>query len=133
MKETSSTKTASSVSSSNQPIRMSSDTSTSSVKKKKTSTRSMMKHLIGVVSQLSSKVNLVLQKKDKPNKRFSGEDMVNVEEEEPYNHGPEMNFDDTCVYGLEKEFVPTATGHVVDPSPEIVQLDEKAVTPIGTP
>ncbi|CAH1435964.1 unnamed protein product [Lactuca virosa] len=112
---------------------MSSDTSARSVKKMKTSTRSLMKHLIGVVCHLSSKVDLVLQKHDKPNTRFSGEDLVNEEEEEGDYHGSEMNFDDTFVHGLEKEFGPSGTGHVVESSPEIVQLDNKTTTPIARP
>ncbi|CAH1420897.1 unnamed protein product [Lactuca virosa] len=56
---------------------MSSDTSTRSVEKKKTITKTLMKRLIGVVADLTHEVDHVLQKKGKPHIGFSGgEDMV---------------------------------------------------------
>ncbi|KAL7609965.1 hypothetical protein Lser_V15G10052 [Lactuca serriola] len=65
--ETSSKETAINASTSQQPeverTYMSSDTSKRSVKKKKTSTKSLVKHLIGVVADLTSKVDRILQKK----------------------------------------------------------------------
>ncbi|CAH1440110.1 unnamed protein product [Lactuca virosa] len=89
--ETSSTETATNDSSSQRPkverTYMSSETSTRSVKKKKTITKALVKRLIGVVAKLTSKVDRVLQKKDEPDTRFGEEeDMVNEEEEETYYH-----------------------------------------------
>ena len=110
---------------------MSNDTSTRLVKKKKTSTKTLMKHLIGVVADLTSKVDRVLQKKDKPHTRFSGgEDMVNEEEEETYYHGTGINYDDTFMHSLDGEFGPATTGQYVKPSLEVVQHHKKTVTPI---
>ncbi|CAH1429083.1 unnamed protein product [Lactuca virosa] len=65
--ETSSTETVTNASTSQQPqvekSYMSSDTSSRSVKKKKTSIKALVKRLIGVVADLTSKVDIVLQKK----------------------------------------------------------------------
>ncbi|CAH1444101.1 unnamed protein product [Lactuca virosa] len=88
--ETSSTETATNASSSQQPeverTYMSSDTSTRSIKKK-TRTKALVKRLIGVVADLTSKVDRVLQKKDEPDTGFGEEeDMGNEEEKETYYH-----------------------------------------------
>ncbi|CAH1427562.1 unnamed protein product [Lactuca virosa] len=81
---------------------MSSDTSTRSVKKKKMSTKTLVNRLIGVVADLTSKVDRVLQIKDEPDTWFGEEeDMVNEEEEETYYHGPQLDYDDTSTHGLE--------------------------------
>ncbi|CAI9300786.1 unnamed protein product [Lactuca saligna] len=66
---------------------MSSDTSTKVVKKKKTSTKTLVKRIVGVVADLSFKVDRVLQKKDEPNTRFVKEvedEMINEDEEDAY-------------------------------------------------
>ncbi|CAH1415089.1 unnamed protein product [Lactuca virosa] len=90
--ETFSTESATNASSSQHPeierTYMSSDTSTMLVKKKKTNTKALVKRLLGVVADLSSKVDRVLQKKDEPDTGFGeeGEEMINEEEEETYYH-----------------------------------------------
>ncbi|CAI9264708.1 unnamed protein product [Lactuca saligna] len=104
--ETSSTETATNASTSQPPeierTYISSDASTRSVKKKKTSTKSLVKRLIGVVADLTSKVNRVLQKKYELDTGFGEEeDMVNEEEEETYYHGIQLHYDDTSTHGLE--------------------------------
>ncbi|CAI9294377.1 unnamed protein product [Lactuca saligna] len=106
--KTSSTKTTTNASTSQQPeverTYMSSDTLTRSVKKKKTSTKELVKRLIGVVAYLTSKVHRVLQQKDEPDTRFGEEeDMVNEEEEEIYYHGTQLHYDDTSTHGLEED------------------------------
>ncbi|CAH1434908.1 unnamed protein product [Lactuca virosa] len=91
--ETPSTESATNASSSQQPVvertYMSSDTSTRSVKKKKkTSTKALVKRLLSVVADLTSKLDRVLQKKDEPDTGFGEEEeIVNEEEEEPFYHG----------------------------------------------
>ncbi|CAI9276817.1 unnamed protein product [Lactuca saligna] len=100
---------------------MSRDTSTMSIKKNKTSTKTLMKHIICIVADLTSKVDHVLKKKDKPNTLFSGEDMVNEEDEETYHHGKELNYDDTFIHGLEVKVGLTTTWQYVEPSPDVVQ------------
>ncbi|CAH1450767.1 unnamed protein product [Lactuca virosa] len=89
--ETSSTEFATNASSSQQHeierTYMSSDTSTRSGKKKKMRTKELMKRLLGIVADLTSNVDRVLQKKDEPDTGFGEEeDMVNEEEEEIYYH-----------------------------------------------
>ncbi|CAI9277210.1 unnamed protein product [Lactuca saligna] len=69
--ETSSIETTTSVYTSQQPqverSHMSSDTSTRSVKKKKTSLKKLMKHLIGIVAELTSKIDSKPKLKKSPN------------------------------------------------------------------
>ena len=90
--ETSSTESATNASSSQYPeierTYISSDTSTRLVKKKKTSTKALVKRLLGVMADLTSKVDRVLQKKDESDTRFGGEEeeMINEKEEETYYH-----------------------------------------------
>ncbi|CAH1423022.1 unnamed protein product [Lactuca virosa] len=113
---------------------MSSDKSTRSVKKKKKSTKALVKRLIGVVADLTSKVDRLLQKKDKPDTGFSEEeDMVNEEEEETYYHGTELHYDDTFTHDLEGEVGHTPTGQYVEQSPDVGQHHKKTVTPIVRP
>ncbi|CAH1442685.1 unnamed protein product [Lactuca virosa] len=92
--QTSSTESATNASSSQhletETSYMSHDTSRL-VKKKKTSTKALVKRLLGVVADLSSKVDRVLQKKDEPDTNFEPdrgfreeEEMINEEEEEKY-------------------------------------------------
>ncbi|CAH1413528.1 unnamed protein product [Lactuca virosa] len=87
--ETSSTEIATNAYSSQQSeverTYMSSDTSRRSVKKKKTRTKSLVKRLIGIMADLTSKIDRVLLKKDEPGTGVGEEqDMGNEEEEETY-------------------------------------------------
>ncbi|CAH1421512.1 unnamed protein product [Lactuca virosa] len=128
--ETSSTETSTNASTSQQPeverTYMSSDTSTRSVKKKKTSTKALVKRLIDVVGELTYKVDRVLQKKDEPHIGFrEGEDMVNEEEEETYYHGTQLHYDDSFTHGMEGKVGRTPTGKNVEPSPDVGQHDKK--------
>ncbi|CAI9285804.1 unnamed protein product [Lactuca saligna] len=68
---------------------MSTDTSTRLVKKKKTSIKALVKRLLSVVADLSSKVDHVLNKKDEPDTGFGDkeEEMINEEQKETYYHG----------------------------------------------
>nr|KAJ0195262.1 hypothetical protein LSAT_V11C700357410 [Lactuca sativa] len=76
--ETSSTESAANASSSQhlevERTYMSSDTSTRLVKKKKMGTKALVKRLLSVVADLSSKVDRILQKKDEPDTGFGEED-----------------------------------------------------------
>ncbi|CAH1413220.1 unnamed protein product [Lactuca virosa] len=108
---------------------MSSDTSTRSVKKKKMSTKALVKRLIGVVADLTSKVDRVLQKKDEQDTWFGEEeDMVNEEEEETYYHGTQLEYDDTSTPGLKRDVGRTPMH--VEPSPDVGEHHKKTVTPI---
>ncbi|CAH1448597.1 unnamed protein product [Lactuca virosa] len=106
------------------------DTSTKVVKKKKTSTKALVKRLLGVVADLSSKVDRVLQKKDEPNTRFveeeEEEEMINEDEEEAYYHGTQFEYG-----GLEGEVGRTPTHG--EPSSDVGEHHSKTVTPIGWP
>nr|KAJ0190074.1 hypothetical protein LSAT_V11C800453180 [Lactuca sativa] len=116
---------------------MSNDTSRLT-KKKKTSTKALVKRLIGVVAELTSKVDRELQKKDVPetNVELDGgfqeeEEMVNEEEEEKYQHHTYFNYDDIETHGLEGEFGPTPTH--VEQSSDVGEDHTKEMTPIGRP
>ncbi|CAH1416160.1 unnamed protein product [Lactuca virosa] len=105
---------------------MSSDTSTRSVKKKKTSTKALVKRLVGFVADLTSKVDRVLQKKDESDTGFGEEeDMVNEKEEETYYHGTQLHYDDTFTHGLEGEVGHTPTGKNVESSSDVGQHHKK--------
>ncbi|CAH1426508.1 unnamed protein product [Lactuca virosa] len=111
----------------------SSDTSTRVVKKKKISTKALVKRLLGVVAELSSKVDRVLHEKDEPNKRFveeeeeeEEEEMINEEDEEPYYHDTQFDYG-----GLEEKVAPTPTHG--EPSQDVGEHDTKIVTLIGRP
>ncbi|CAH1445497.1 unnamed protein product [Lactuca virosa] len=108
--ETSSTESATNASSSQhleiETSYMSNDTSRL-VKKKKTSTKALVKRLLGVVADLSSKVDRILQKKDEPDKNVEPdrgfreeeeveeeEEMINEEEEEKYYQDTHFDYDD---------------------------------------
>ncbi|CAH1454342.1 unnamed protein product [Lactuca virosa] len=131
--DTCSTESATNASSSQHPeietTYTSSDTSTRVVKKKKSSTKALVKRLLGVVAELSSKVDRVLHEKDEPNKRFveeEEEEMINEEDEEPYYHDTQFDYG-----GLEEKVVPTPTHG--EPSQDVGEHDTKIVTPIGRP
>ncbi|CAH1428498.1 unnamed protein product [Lactuca virosa] len=131
--ETSSTESVTNGSSSQHPeierTYTSSDTSTKVVKKKKTSTKALLKRLLGVVADLSSKVDCVLQKKDELNTRFieeEEEEMINEEEEEACYHGTQFEYG-----GFEGEVGRTPTHG--EPSPDVGEHHKKTVTPIGRP
>ncbi|CAH1444171.1 unnamed protein product [Lactuca virosa] len=122
---------------------MSNDTSRL-VKKKKTSTKALVKRLLGVVTDLSSKVDCVLQKKDEPDTNVEldrgfreeeeveeEEDMINEEEEEKYYHDTHFDYDDIGTHGLEGEFGPTPTH--VEPSSGVGEHHTKEMTPIVRP
>ncbi|CAH1436605.1 unnamed protein product [Lactuca virosa] len=134
--ETYSTESATNASSSQQPVvertYMSSDTSKRSVNKKnkkKTNTKALVKRLLGVVADLTSKVDRVLQKKDEPHTGFGEEEeMVNEEEEEPFYHGTHLDYDDISTHGLEGEVARTPMH--VEPSPDVGEHHKKTVTPI---
>ncbi|CAI9279205.1 unnamed protein product [Lactuca saligna] len=69
-----------------------------------TSKKALVKRLIGVVADLNSKIERILQKKDEPDTAFGeDEDMVNEEEEETYYYRTQLEYDDTSTYGLEGE------------------------------
>ncbi|CAH1414874.1 unnamed protein product [Lactuca virosa] len=129
--ETCSTESATNASSSQPPeierTYTSSDTSTKVVKKKKTITKALVKRLLGVVADLSSKVDRVLQKKDEPNTRFVEdeveEEMINEDEEEAYYHGTQFKYG-----GLEEEVGRTPTHG--EPSSDLGEHHSKTVTPI---
>ncbi|CAI9270031.1 unnamed protein product [Lactuca saligna] len=102
--ETSSIESGTNASSSQHPeietSYMSNDTSRW-VKKKKTSTKALVKRLLGVVADLTSKVDHVLQKKDEPDRNIEPdrgfreeEEMINEEEEEKYYHDTHLHYDD---------------------------------------
>ncbi|KAL7607193.1 hypothetical protein Lser_V15G20434 [Lactuca serriola] len=98
-------------------------------KKKKSSTKALVKRLLGIVAELSSKVDRVLEEKDEPNKRFvedeeEEEEMINEEGEEAYCHDTQFDY-----AGLEEKVVPTP----MEPSPDLGEHDTKIVTPIGRP
>ncbi|CAH1442010.1 unnamed protein product [Lactuca virosa] len=137
--ETSSTDSATNASSSQhlETSYMSNDTSRL-VKKKKTSTKALVKRLLGVVADLSSKVDRVLQKKDEPDTNVEPdrgfrveEEMINEEEEEKYYHDTHFDYDDIGTHGLEGEFGPTPTH--VDPSSDVGEHHTKEMTPIVRP
>ncbi|CAH1442764.1 unnamed protein product [Lactuca virosa] len=109
--QTSSTESATNASSSQhletETSYMSHDTSRL-VKKKKTSTKALMKRLLGVVADLSSKVDRVLQKNDEPDTNFEPdrrfreeEEMINEEEEEKSYHDTHFDYDNIGSHGLE--------------------------------
>ncbi|CAH1436376.1 unnamed protein product [Lactuca virosa] len=117
--ETSSTESATNASSSQhleiETSYMSNDTSRL-VKKKKTSTKALVKRLLGVVADLSSKIDRLLQKKDEPDTNVEPdrgfreeEEMINEEEEEKNYHDTHFDYDDIGTHGLEREFGPTPT------------------------
>ncbi|CAI9278745.1 unnamed protein product [Lactuca saligna] len=105
---------------------MSSDTSTRSVNKKKKSTKELVKRIIGIVADLTSKVDRILQKKDEPNTGFrEEEDMVNKEEEETYYHGTEWHYDDTFTHGFGGGSWAYTYGQNVEPSLDVGQHHKK--------
>nr|KAJ0220665.1 hypothetical protein LSAT_V11C200070420 [Lactuca sativa] len=115
--ETSSTEFAINASSSQhlESSYMSNDTSRL-VRKKKMSTKALVKRLLGVVADLSFIVDRVLQKKDEPDTNVEPdrgfreeEEMINEEEEEKYYHDTHFDYDDISTHGLEGEFGPTPT------------------------
>ncbi|CAI9279643.1 unnamed protein product [Lactuca saligna] len=124
---TCSTESATNASSSQQP-----EIETTVVKKKKSRTKALVKCLLGVVAELSSKVDRVLEEKDEPNKRFVKDEeedeeeveMINEEGEEAYCHDTQFDY-----AGLEEKVAPTPT----EPSPDLSEHDTKIVTPIGRP
>ncbi|CAI9290805.1 unnamed protein product [Lactuca saligna] len=125
--DTCSTESATNASSLQQP-----EIETMVVKKKKSSTKALVKRLLGIVVELSSKVDRVLEEKDEPNKRFvkddeedeEEEEMINEEGEEEYCHDTQFDY-----AGLEEKVAPTPT----EPSPDLGEHDTKIVTPIGRP
>ncbi|CAI9272393.1 unnamed protein product [Lactuca saligna] len=130
--DTCSTESATNVSSSQHPeierTYTSSDTSTRVVKKKKSSTKALVKRLLGVVAELSSKVDRVLHEKDEPKKRFvdqeEEEEIINEEDEEPYYHDTQFDYG-----GLEEKVAPTPKHG--EPSEDVGEHDTKIVTLIG--
>ncbi|CAH1416322.1 unnamed protein product [Lactuca virosa] len=145
--ETSSTESATNASSSQhleiETNYMSNDTSRL-VKKKKTSTKALVKRLLGVVADLSSKVDRVLHKKDEPDTNVEPdrgfreeeeveeeEEMINEEDEEKYDHDIYFDYDDIGTHGLEGEFGPTPTH--VEPSSDVGEHHTKEMTPIVRP
>nr|KAJ0209221.1 hypothetical protein LSAT_V11C400196230 [Lactuca sativa] len=125
--DTCSTESATNASSSQQP-----EIEMRVVKKKKSSTKALVKHLLGVVAELSSKVDRVLEEKDEPNKRFVEDEEKEEEEEEIINEdGEEADCHDTQFdyAGLEEKAAPTPT----ESSPDLGEHDIKIVTPIGRP
>ncbi|CAI9271671.1 unnamed protein product [Lactuca saligna] len=115
--ETSSTESATNTSSSQhlESSYMSNDTSRL-VRKKKTSIKALVKCLLGVVANLSSIVDRVLQKQDEPDTNVEPdrgfreeEEMIKQEEEEKYYHDTHFDYDDISTHGLEGEFGPTPT------------------------
>nr|KAJ0190688.1 hypothetical protein LSAT_V11C800453850 [Lactuca sativa] len=137
--ETSTTESATNASSSQhlETSYMSNDTSILK-KKKKTSTKALVKHLIGVVADLTSKVDRALQKKDvadtnvEPDRGFQEEEeMINEEEEEKYQHHTYFDYDYIGTHGLEGEFGPTPTH--VEQSSDVGEDHTKEMTPIGRP
>ncbi|CAH1428399.1 unnamed protein product [Lactuca virosa] len=137
--ETSSNESATNASSSQHPeIETSymSNVTSRLVKKKKTSTKALVKRLLGVVADLTSKVDRVLQKKDEPDRGFreeeeEEEEMINEEEEEKYYHDTHLHYDDIGTHGLEGEFGPTPTN--VEPSSDVGEHHTKEMTPIVRP
>ncbi|CAI9301271.1 unnamed protein product [Lactuca saligna] len=98
-------------------------------KKKKSSTKALVKRLLGIVAKLSSKVDRVLEEKDEPKKRFvedeeEEEEMINEEGEETYCHDTQFDY-----AGLGEKVAPTPT----EPSPDLGEHDTKIATPIGRP
>ncbi|CAH1425275.1 unnamed protein product [Lactuca virosa] len=145
--QTSSTESATNASSSQhlekETSYMSNDTSRL-VKKKKTNTKALVKRLLGVEADLSSKVDRVLQKKDEPDTNVEPdrgfreeeeveeeEEMINEEEEEKYYHHTHFNYDDIGTHGLEGEFGSTPTH--VEPSSDVGEHHTKEMTPIVRP
>ncbi|CAH1430148.1 unnamed protein product [Lactuca virosa] len=110
--QTSSTESATNASSSQhletETSYMSHDTSRL-VKKKKTSTKALVKRLLGVVADLSSKVDRVLQKKDEP----------------------DTNFEPDRSHGLDGEFESTPTH--LEPSLDVGEHLTKEMIPIVRP
>ncbi|CAH1427483.1 unnamed protein product [Lactuca virosa] len=99
-------------------------------KKKKMSTKALVKHLLGIVADLSSKVDRVLQKKDEldtnfePDRRFrEEEEMINEEEEDTH-----FDYDNIGSHGLEGEFESTRTH--VESSLDVAEHHTKEMTPI---
>ncbi|CAH1448363.1 unnamed protein product [Lactuca virosa] len=134
--QTSSTESATNASSSQhletETSYMSHDTSRLE-KKKKTSTKALVKRLLGVVADLSSKVDRVLQKKDEPDTNFEPdrrfreeEEMINEEEEDTH-----FDYDNIGSHGLEGEFESTPTH--VEPSLDVGEHHTKEMTPIVRP
>ncbi|CAH1446584.1 unnamed protein product [Lactuca virosa] len=119
---------------------MSNDTSRL-VKKKKMSTKALVKRLLDVVADLSSKVDRVLQKKDEPNTNVEPDrgfreeeeekEMINEEEEEKHYHDTHFDYDDIGTHGLEGEFGPTPTD--VESSSDVGEHHIKEMTPIVRP
>ncbi|CAI9296753.1 unnamed protein product [Lactuca saligna] len=109
MSETSSTESGTNASSSQhveiERTYMSTDILTRLVKKKKTSTKALVKRLLGFVANLSSKVDRLLKKKDELDTGFGDledeEEMINEEDEETYYHCTQLNYDDISSHGLE--------------------------------
>ncbi|XP_052626215.1 uncharacterized protein LOC128133191 [Lactuca sativa] len=116
---------------------MSTNTSTRLVKKKKMSIKVLVKCLLGVVADLSSKVDRVLNKKYEPDTGFGDEeeeeeeDMINEKEEETYYHGTQLNCDDLGSHGLDGEVGRTPTH--VELSLDVGEHHTKTMTPIGRP
>nr|KAJ0191150.1 hypothetical protein LSAT_V11C800449230 [Lactuca sativa] len=112
--ETSTTESATNASSSQhlETSYMSNDTSRLT-KKKKTSTKALVKRLIGVVGFQEE------------------EEMINEEEEEKYQHHTYFDYDDIGTHGLEGEFGPTPTH--VEQSSDVGEDHTKEMTPIGRP
>ncbi|CAH1442855.1 unnamed protein product [Lactuca virosa] len=134
--QTSSTESATNASSSQhletETSYMSHDTSRLE-KKKKTSTKALVKRLLGVVADLSSKVDRVLQKKDEPDTNFEPdrrfreeEEMMNEEEEDTH-----FDYDNIGSHGLDGEFESTPTH--VEPSLDVGEHHTKEMTPIVRP
>mgnify|MGYP001600348597 CR=1 FL=1 len=141
--ETSSTESATNASSSQhleiETSYMSYDTSRL-VKKKMMSTKALVKCLLGVVADLSSKVDRVLQKKEEPDtnvepergfREEEEEEMINEEEEEKYYHDTHFNYDDIGTHGLEGEFGPTPMH--VEQSSDVGEHHTKEIMPIIRP
>nr|KAJ0210275.1 hypothetical protein LSAT_V11C400222770 [Lactuca sativa] len=129
--ETSTTESATNASSSQhlETSYMSNDTSRLT-KKKKTSTKTLVKHLIGVVADLTSKKKDVPDTNVIPDRGFQEEEeMINEEEEEKYQHHTYFDYDDIGTHGLEGDFEPTPTH--VDQSSNVGEDHTKEMTPIG--
>nr|KAJ0189667.1 hypothetical protein LSAT_V11C800447330 [Lactuca sativa] len=121
---------------------MSTDTSTRLVKKKKTNTKELVKCLLGIVADLSSKVHRVLNKKYEPDTGFGDEgeeeaeeeeeeEMINEEKEETYYHGTPANYDVLGSHGLEGEARRTSTH--VESLLDVGEHHTKTITLIGRP
>ncbi|CAH1416329.1 unnamed protein product [Lactuca virosa] len=137
--ETSSTESGTNASSSQRPeietSYMSNDTSRL-VKKKKTTTKALVKRLLGVVADLTSKVDRVLQKKDEPDRNFEQdrgfreeeeeEEMINEEEEKKYYHDTHLHYNDISTHGLELQSTPKLKKITKAKKKKVVKSPEKA-------